>query len=346
MEILKGLSLLGIVFMLFSIFSIKAPKGDRAMSGLAGAAVATFLIEAVHKYISGDFLGIAFLGNVGATSGSMGGPIAAILCGIYMGANPIYAVVAGAATAGMGILPGFFAGYLVGLISPYIEEKLPQGLDIIIGALLIAPFANFIAVIFTPLVDSTMSTVGSTIVSAANQSPIVMGFLLGGIIKMLCTSPLSSMAITAILGLDGLAMGIASIACVGGAFTNGIIFSRLKFGDKSNIIAVMLEPLTQADIVTKNPIPIYSANFLGGGLAGLGAAKLHIINNAPGTASPIPGLLAPFAFNDPINVILAIVLAIMGGIVGGYVVSSIVLYLKSNKNEKRSFAFSNAFSKH
>lgn len=89
MEIVKGLGLLGLVFMLFSAFSMKAPKGDKAMSGLAGAAVATFLIEAVHKYIGGDFIGIKFLGDVGSASGSMGGPIAAILTGIYMGVNPI-----------------------------------------------------------------------------------------------------------------------------------------------------------------------------------------------------------------------------------------------------------------
>ena len=97
------------------------------------------------------------------------------------------------------------------------------------------------------------------------------------------------MALTAMLGLQGLAMGIAAIACVGGSFTNGLIFHRLKLGNKSNIIAVMLEPLTQSDIITSHPIPIYCSNFFGGGLAGISAAVFGIINNAPGTASPIPG---------------------------------------------------------
>mgnify|MGYP007116389926 CR=1 FL=1 len=46
----------------------------------------------------------------------------------------------------------------------------------------------------------------------------------------------------------------------------------------------MLEPLTQADIVTTHPIPIYGSNFFGGGIAGVGAAMLGIVNNAPGTA--------------------------------------------------------------
>ncbi|MFQ9346593.1 MAG: PTS sugar transporter subunit IIC [Coprococcus sp.] len=52
--------------------------------------------------------------------------------------------------------------------------------------------------------------------------------------------------------------------------------------------------LHSTDIITQNPIPIYGSNFFGGGLAGLAADMLGIINNAPGTASPIPGLLAPF----------------------------------------------------
>ena len=87
--------------------------------------------------------------------------------------------------------------------------------------------------------------IGGTITAAADQSPVIMGFLLGGIMKMICTSPLSSMALTAMLGLTGLPMGIAAIACFGGSFTNGMVFHKMGYGDKSNVIAVMLEPLTQ-----------------------------------------------------------------------------------------------------
>ena len=186
-----------------------------------------------------------------------------------------------------------------------------------------APLARLVAFAADPVVNSTLAHIGETISAAAEQSPIVMGFLLGGIIKMICTSPLSSMALTAMLGLNGLAMGIAAIACFGGSFTNGIIFARLKFGDRSNVIAVMLEPLTQADIITTHPIPIYCSNFFGGGLAGISAAVFHIVNNAPGTASPIPGLLAPFAFNSPLQVVMALFFAMLGGCTAGLVGSTI-----------------------
>lgn len=323
LTIISGVGLLLLTLAGFSLFSLKMPKGQAAMSGMANAAIATFLVEAVHRYITGDLLSLSFFQELGTTAGSLGGVAAAITVPISMGANPVFAVVAGVAVGGYGILPGFIAGYLVGLVAPVIEQKLPEGLNMIAGALIIAPFARMIALLVNPVVNSTLVRIGQTISAAADQSPLVMGLLLGGIMKMICTSPLSSMALTAMLGLDGLAMGIASIACVGGSFTNGLIFSRLKLGDKSNVIAVMLEPLTQANIITANPIPIFCSNFVGGGLAGMAAAAFGIINNAPGTASPIPGLLAPFAFNSPVKVVCALALGIAGGCIAGYLGSAI-----------------------
>ena len=335
LTIVSGVGLLLITLAGFSLFSLKMPKGQLAMSGMANAAVATFLVEAIHKYITGDLLGFNFFRTVGETSGSLGGVAAAILVPISMGANPVLCVVAGVAVGGYGILPGFIAGYIIELVAPIIEKKLPEGINIIGGALIIAPIARVIAYAVDPAVTALMGSIGNTISAATDQSPIVMGFLLGGIIKMICTSPLSSMALTAMLGLTGLPMGIAAIACVGGSFTNGIIFSKLKLGDKSHVIAVMLEPLTQADIITSNPIPIYCSNFFVGGLAGISAAFFHIVNNAPGTASPIPGLLAPFAFNSPMNVILALLFAVAGGIAAGLVGSMVFKnYVKKSDSVK------------
>ena len=315
--ILKGVGLLLLTLAVFSVFSMKAPKGSAAMSGMANAAIASFLVEAVHKYILGDVLALEFFQVLGTTSGSLGGVAAAITVPLAMGVNPVLAVVAGLAVGGYGILPGFIAGYVISLIVPTLEKKLPEGLDVILCALLTAPLARFLAMFVNPGVNMVLAEIGGAISAAAEQSPLVMGFLLGGIMKMICTSPLSSMALTAMLGLTGLPMGIAAVACVGGSFTNGLIFHKLKLGNRGNVIAVMLEPLTQADIITANPIPIFCSNFLGGGLAGISAAVFGIVNNAPGTASPIPGLLAPFAFNDPMKVVLAMVFAVIGGSVAG-----------------------------
>jgi len=319
MEFIKGIGALLLTLAAFSLFSLKCPKGDKAMGGMADAAVATFLVEAILKYIAGDFMGIAFLGEVGATSGGMGAVAAAALVGISMGTSPVFAVASAAAVAGFGILPGFIAAYFLHFILRLILKYLPAGLDVIVGALVAAIVARGIVIAVDPAVNSVLGIVGESISIATEQSPIIMGLILGGLMKPICTSPLSSMALTAMLGLTGLPMGIAAIACFGGSFTNALIFKGLKLGGPSRILAVMLEPLTQADIITKNPIPIYGSNILGGALGGLAAAMLGIVNNAPGTASPIPGLLAPFAFNDPMKVILALALAAVGGTIAGFI---------------------------
>lgn len=319
MMFLKGIGALVLTLAAFSVFSLKFPRGDKAMGGLADAAVATFLVEAIFKYICGDFIGISFLGEVGTASGSMGAVAAAALVGLGMGTNPTYAIASAAAVAGFGILPGFIAAYILHFILKKTVRYLPSGLDVIVGTLMSAAIARGIAILVDPAVNAVISTVGDSISIATSQSPVMMGLILGGLMKMICTSPLSSMALTAMLGLTGLPMGIAAIACFGGSFTNALILKNLKLGNNGRVLAIMLEPLTQADIITQNPIPIYGSNFFGGALSGIVAAMLNIVNNAPGTASPIPGMLAPFAFNKPMTVVLALALAAVGGTIAGFV---------------------------
>ena len=162
LTILSGMGFLLLTLAVFSLFSLKFPKGSQAMSGLANAAVASFLIEAVHKYITGDLLGIAFLGQVGATAGSLSGVAAGIMVPLSMGVNPVFAVVGGLACGGYGILPGFIAGYLIGLVAPYIEKYLPTGLDLILGSLTIAPLARLLAFAVDPAVNSVLNLIGSS----------------------------------------------------------------------------------------------------------------------------------------------------------------------------------------
>ena len=117
---------------------------------------------------------------------------------------------------------------------------------------------------------------------------------------------------------------------------NFIFFKRLKICSKKDTIAVAIEPLTQADVVSANPIPIYATNFVGGALAGIITSLFQLVNNAPGTASPIPGLLVLFGFNDVVKVTIA---AILCGIV-----TTIVGYIGSIVFRKYQFALLMTFA--
>ena len=318
MEIVKGVVLLLIVLAGFSLFSLKAPKGMKAMGALAGAATASFLVEAFQYYVGGDLLGFAFLKDVGAAAGSMGGVAAAALVPIALGVNPTYAILVGVSVAGFGILPGFLAGYALSFIVPQIEKRVPQGLDLIVTICFAAPLARAIAMFSSPLVNSTLLNIGGILESASHASPILMGIILGGIITVVATAPLSSMALTAMLGLTGTPMAIGALSVMGSSFMNGVFFHRMGFGDKKTTIAVAIEPLTQADIISANPVPVYVTNFIGGALAGVIVALYGLVNQATGTATPIAGLMVMYGFNHPMVVTKVALMCAAAGIFAGW----------------------------
>ncbi|MGL4655362.1 MAG: PTS sugar transporter subunit IIC [Sarcina sp.] len=320
MQILFGTMLLLVVLGCFTLFSYKAPQGMKAMGALANAACASFLVEAFHFAFFGEVLNIKFLEGVGAANGGLGGVAAAILVPLALGVSPVYAVLVGLSCSGFGILPGFIAGYLGSFVIKYLEEKVPAGLDLIVIIVVGAPLFRLIAEASNPIVNSTLQNIGGVITASSSASPIVMGIILGGIITVVATAPLSSMALTAMLGLTGLPMAIGALSVFGSSFMNFIFFSKMKFGSKKDTIAVAIEPLTQADIISANPIPVYVTNFIGGALSGIVIASMGLVNNSPGTATPIAGFAVMFAYNPAIKVLITaaiiVVLNIIAGMVG------------------------------
>lgn len=324
MSILTSTALLLVVLALFTLFSYKAPHGMKAMGALASAACASFLVEAFHASLFGQQLGMKFLGEVGAANGSLGGVAAAILVPLALGVSPVYAVLVGLSVSGYGILPGFVAGYVISFVVKFLEEKTPAGLDLIVIILVAAPLTRGIAMVMDPIVNDTLMQIGQALLAASDASPVFMGIILGGLITVVATAPLSSMALTAIIGLTGLPMAIGALAVFGSSFMNFIFFSKMKFGDKKDTIAVAIEPLTQSDIISANPIPVFTTNFIGGALSGVVVALVStyispLAIDVPGMATPIAGFAVAVGQNGTPALIAAagcIVVSILGGFIG------------------------------
>lgn len=324
MSILTSTALLLVVLALFTLFSYKAPHGMKAMGALASAACASFLVEAFHSSLFGQQLGIKFLGEVGAANGSLGGVAAAILVPLALGVSPVYAVLVGLSVSGYGILPGFVAGYLISFVVKFLEEKTPAGLDLIVIILVAAPLTRGIAMVMDPIVNDTLMQIGQALLAASDASPVFMGIILGGLITVVATAPLSSMALTAIIGLTGLPMAIGALAVFGSSFMNFVFFSKMKFGDKKDTIAVAIEPLTQSDIISANPIPVFTTNFIGGALSGIVVALVStyiapLAINVPGMATPIAGFAVAVGQNGTPALIAAagcIAVSVLGGFIG------------------------------
>lgn len=97
----------------------------------------------------------------------------------------------------------------------------------------------------------------------------------------------------------------------------------MGFGDRKTTIAVAVEPLTQADLISANPIPVYVTNFIGGALAGVIVALYGLVNNATGTATPIAGLMVMYGFNDAMTVTKVALMCAGAGIFAGFLGSII-----------------------
>lgn len=332
MDILLGTGLLVLVLAIFSLFNYKAPHGAKAMGALASAACASFLVEAFQDSFFGKVLGFQFLSEVGGANGSLSGVAAAILVAIAIGVSPGYAVLIGLSVSGTGIIPGFVAGYLVSFLIKWMEKNIPGGLDLIAIIIVGAPLTRFLAQLITPVISGTLLTIGDILTSSANSNPIIMGMILGGTIVVVATAPLSSMALTAMLGLTGIPMAIGALSVFGSSFMNGVLFHKLKLGERKDNIAFAIEPLTQADVTSANPIPIYLTNFVGGAACGVLIALMKLINDTPGTATPIAGFAVMFAYNSVTKVLMiaagCIILSLIAGYIGGSVFKNYRLVTK------------------
>ncbi|MBA2795654.1 PTS fructose transporter subunit IIC [Streptococcus porcinus] len=332
MDIIIGTGLLILVLAIFTLFNYKAPYGAKAMGALASAACASFLVEAFQDSFFGKVLGLKFLSEVGGANGSLSGVAAAILVAIAIGVSPGYAVLIGLAVSGTGIIPGFIAGYLVSFLIKWMEKNIPGGLDLISIIIIGAPLTRIIAKLITPVINDTLLSIGDILTSSANSNPIIMGIILGGTIVVVATAPLSSMALTAMLGLTGIPMAIGALSVFGSSFMNAVLFYRLKLGERKDNIAFAIEPLTQADVTSANPIPIYVTNFCGGAACGILIALMKLVNDTPGTATPIAGFAVMFAYNPMVKVLITalgcIALSMLAGYVGGSVFKNYKLITK------------------
>ena len=260
------------------------------MGALATAAIATFLVEALQGYVLGDILHIEFLKKTGKLAGTLSGVIVGFLVALSRKINTQNSALLAVSFAGIGLIPALFGAYLMTFVIRLIEKKITNGLDFIIVVIFCIPLARLLGVGFTPLVDGSLLKIGGIIDAAMAASPLLMGLILGGIISVVGTSPLSSMALTAMLGLTGAPMAVAALTAFASSFMNTTLLHRLKIGNLKSVISIAIEPLSKADLVSSNPVPIYVTNFIGGGLAGMVIAYSGLINDAPGTAAPTPGI--------------------------------------------------------
>lgn len=319
MQIVIGVLVLLAVIAALTLFTFKAPNGKKAISALSGAACSTFLPQAFLSYAIGGVFHVEFIKQIGDTMGSLGGLAAGTLVPLAFGISPVFSVLIGVSLLKVKLLPAFIAAYAVSFVLKQIEKRVPEGIDLIVVVLVGPALANGIAAIISPAVLTVLHIIGNAITTAEQSSPLIMAAILGAIIPLVGMTPLSSMVLTSLIGLTGVPMAVGALGCTGNSFLNFSFFRKMKFGGNSTAIAVTVEPLTQIDIISANPVPIFATNAIAGAINGVIVGSFGLMINVTGMATPWAGLIVAFGFNPAIKVALATLLILVNSTIWAYV---------------------------
>lgn len=163
-------------------------------------------------------------------------------------------------------------------------------IDIIITPMAVIIVGGGAGLLIGPIISGFMAWIGTVIIVATDQAPFVMGILVSTMMGMLLTMPISSAAISIILGLSGLAAGAATVGC--STQMVGFAVASYRENKTSGLLAQGLgSSMLQVPNIVRNPriwIPPTLASAILGPVSTIG---FKMTNNAYGAGMGTSGLV-------------------------------------------------------
>jgi len=188
-----------------------------ATSAMALGLFASLIIGLIISQLS-KLQGLGFLtsvtGVLAADSPVVGAAIGvAIAHGLKAPALVIYSCAAsGAVGYAAGGPVGAYVGAVIGCeLGSLVSKRTP--VDIIVTPIVTIVGGGLVAGWFGPYVSQFMNWLGNIINTATAMAPLPMGIIVGVVVGMVLTLPISSAALCIMLGLSGLAGGAATAGC-------------------------------------------------------------------------------------------------------------------------------------
>ncbi len=220
----------------------------KAISAMAQGLFCSLLIGLIMATI-GQKMGIPILVEAGKFSMSM--------LGACIGASIAYALQAPALVIFSCIITGFVGNKLGGPVGAYVATVISCELGKLVSKetkvdILVTPFITIlsgvlVASFIAPGIDEVMKLCGMVIMEATELHPLFMGMAVSVIMGIILTLPISSAAISIMIGLGGLAGGAATVGCasqmvgfavasyrenkISGLFAQGLGTSMLQIGN-------------------------------------------------------------------------------------------------------------------
>ena len=225
--------------------------GIDALGAMAQGLFCSLLIGTIIKTL-GAQLGVPFLTDIGTYAMSVSGPAMAIAIGYALQAPPmvLFSLAAvGYAANAEGGAGGPLAVLIIAIVAAEMGKAVSKEtkVDILVTPLVTIFAGVGLSMLIAAPIGAAASQVGTLIMWATEQAPLVMGILVSVIVGVALTLPISSAAICAALGLTGLAGGAAVAGCcaqmvgfavmsykengVGGLVSQGLGTSMLQMGN-------------------------------------------------------------------------------------------------------------------
>lgn len=186
---------------------------------------------------------------------------------------------------------GAFIAVIVGVeVGRLIAGK--TKLDIIMTPIVTILAGSAAGILAGPPVSRGMQWLGEMIDLATQLQPFLMGIVLSTVMGVLLTLPISSAAISLMLGLSGLAAGAATVGCA----TQMVGFAVASYIDNgmNGLLAQGLgTSMLQISNIMKKPTIWIPATLASAILGPLSTLVFHMENNAAGAGMGTAGLVGP-----------------------------------------------------
>ncbi|MFD2118028.1 PTS transporter subunit IIC [Paenibacillus yanchengensis] len=262
-----------------------------AMSYMALGLFSSLIIGLIIRTV-GEQMGWSVFVEIGQLAIELMGPAIGVAIAYGLGAPPLV-IFAAIATGAAGALFGGPAGsYIAALISVEVGKLVSKEtkVDIIVTPFTTIISGFFIAKFVGPGISKMMTTLGSWIVWATDQKPILMGIIVATLMGLALTAPISSAAIALMLDLSGLAAGAAAIGC--SAQMIGFAVSSYRDNKIGGLLAIGIgTSMLQVPNIIRNPLILIPPTIAGAIIAPIGVTVWQMTNNAAGAGMGTSGFV-------------------------------------------------------
>ena len=154
----------------------------------------------------------------------------------------------------------------------------------------VAVFAGGLGQFALPYTKMITGMIGSVVSVLTDFQPLVKGMFMGA---ALIVSPISSVGIAMVIGIEGIASGSANLGITAGAFTWAIMSSKVN-GFGTTIAHFLSTPNIQMANILRNP-KLFVPVVVSAGIAGLVGAIFNITGTVNSAGFGSAGLIGPLA---------------------------------------------------